>query len=555
MGIQGLARRLEPYATRFSSDQLDGYSAVIDGPALAYHAHKLALTATASASQMPSYSDIVSQALCWLTALEANNIKVVAIFFDGALPPPKRTERLSRTEQNNRRVQQLRANYSTTACPVPTYLGSISYAFLAPALQEALQKSPFASRTHIVPGEADDWCALHAKENAKSIIFTSDTDLVLYDYCVDTLIVFLHDADVSTGIKAYWPDEIQKKLQLKSLLPFAFALLQGPQDTATDLVRNAKSLDKDSTQYLAFTKRYIANVVAPFYKLDSKKHLSSLPGLDVRVSEFVHQALEHSDTPFVYMPLLMEDPSQASAWNMGCDIRAMAYSLLASERMVVQEYRRKAQVVAVQEVATYSLVDLPTPIRDLERQIRTLIDWSTSRKLQPMLLWPLFALSLVLAELKSAPAIPLALRVINGDFDNTWAFVQLMARLQSALYSLRMFSQIVSVWLVVKPKADQRLHDCLLSLDQRMRTLPSIPEGFGVPGQSKRVLANHDELRALVEEIYVSAGVEVPTENVSNKKKKRQLREADRKKRKAEQRQQSKQEITNAYAVLSSDQS
>lgn len=76
MGIQGLARRLEPYATRFSSDQLDGYSAVVDGPALAYHAHKLALATSVSASRMPSYSDIVSQALCWLTALEANDIKV-----------------------------------------------------------------------------------------------------------------------------------------------------------------------------------------------------------------------------------------------------------------------------------------------------------------------------------------------------------------------------------------------------------------------------------------------------------------------------------------------
>jgi hypothetical protein len=76
MGIQGLARRLELYATRLSSEQLDGYSAVIDGPALAYYAHKLALAAAASASRMPSYSDIVSQAVCWLSALEANNIKV-----------------------------------------------------------------------------------------------------------------------------------------------------------------------------------------------------------------------------------------------------------------------------------------------------------------------------------------------------------------------------------------------------------------------------------------------------------------------------------------------
>jgi hypothetical protein len=451
-------------------------------------------------------------------------------------------------------VQQFRANYATTACPVPTYLGSISYAFLAPALQEALQKSPFASRTHIVAGEADDWCALHAKENAKSIIFTSDTDLVLYDYCMDTLIVFLHDADLAAGIKAYSPDEIRKKMQLKSLLPFAFALLEGPQDTANDLARNARSVDKDSTRYLDFTRRYITEVLTPSHTPKSSNTPFTLPQLDVRVSEFVHQALEKANLPFVYMPLLMEDPVQASAWNVGCDVRILAYSLLASDKMAVHEYRRKAQVVAVQEIFTYSPVDLLVPITDLERQIRTLMDWAASKTLEPTLLWPLFALSLVLAELNSTPAIPLVLRVINGDFDNTWAFVQLTARLQSALYSLRMFSQIAKVWLVLNLRDDQKLHGCLVSLDQRMRTLPSIPEGFGVPGQSKRVLANHDELRALVEEIYVSAGAEVPKENISNKKKKRQTREADRKKRKAEQRQQPRKEMNNAYALLDDGQ-
>jgi hypothetical protein len=76
MGIQGLARRLEPYATRYSSDQLDGYSAVVDGPALAYYAHKLALASAASATRIPSYADIVAEAIRWLTSLEHNNIKV-----------------------------------------------------------------------------------------------------------------------------------------------------------------------------------------------------------------------------------------------------------------------------------------------------------------------------------------------------------------------------------------------------------------------------------------------------------------------------------------------
>jgi hypothetical protein len=76
MGIQGLARRLEPYASRYSSEQLEGYSAVIDGPALAYYAHKLALAASASPLRIPSYADIVAEATRWLTSLESSNIKV-----------------------------------------------------------------------------------------------------------------------------------------------------------------------------------------------------------------------------------------------------------------------------------------------------------------------------------------------------------------------------------------------------------------------------------------------------------------------------------------------
>ncbi|KNG46926.1 dna replication initiation factor cdc45 [Stemphylium lycopersici] len=555
MGIQGLARRLEPYATRFSSDELNGYSAVIDGPALAYYAHKLALVAFTSASRIPSYQDINTEAINWLNSLEANNIKVAAIFFDGALPPSKRVERLSRTEQNNKRVQQLRSSYATTTCPVPTYLGSISYAFLAPALQEALQKSPFASRTHIVPGEADDWCALHAKDNAQSIIFTSDTDLVLYDYCADTLIVFLHETDVSVSIKAYSPDQIRTKLELRSLLPFAFALLEGPSDTANDLARNARNVDKNSQPYLDFSNRYITEVLSPAYMSRSKDVLSKLPKLDVRVSEFVHQALAKSEIPLVYLPLLVEDPSQASAWNVGCDIRTLAYSILVSRKMNVHEYRRKAQAIAIQEVVTYTPTDLPVPIADLERQIRTLSDWAACRIIEPALLWPLFALSLVLAELNTPPPVLIALRVINGDFDNTWEFVHLTARLHAALYSLRMFSQIVQVQLAVKQAGSKNLHDSLVSLDQRMRSLPSIPNGFGVPGQTKRVLADHDQLRALIEEIYVSAGVDVPIEHVSNKKKKRQTREAERKKKKAEQRLQPKQQMKNAYTLLGDSQS
>jgi hypothetical protein len=76
MGIPGLARRLEPYSSRCSDQELTGYSAIIDGPGLAYEAHKLALGAAADQTRIPSYADINNAAIRWLSALENQGIKV-----------------------------------------------------------------------------------------------------------------------------------------------------------------------------------------------------------------------------------------------------------------------------------------------------------------------------------------------------------------------------------------------------------------------------------------------------------------------------------------------
>lgn len=76
MGIPGLARRVEPYASHLSPQQLEGYSAIIDGPALAYYAHKLALAASGTPIRIPSYAAVVDQAIRWLNSLEHINIKV-----------------------------------------------------------------------------------------------------------------------------------------------------------------------------------------------------------------------------------------------------------------------------------------------------------------------------------------------------------------------------------------------------------------------------------------------------------------------------------------------
>lgn len=76
MGIQGLAGRLGAYSTLCTSQQLEGYTAIVDGPGLAYQAHKLALAAAANQSRVPSYDDINNEAINWLSSLEDHGIKV-----------------------------------------------------------------------------------------------------------------------------------------------------------------------------------------------------------------------------------------------------------------------------------------------------------------------------------------------------------------------------------------------------------------------------------------------------------------------------------------------
>lgn len=459
------------------------------------------------------------------------------IFFDGSLPISKQSERRGRLEQNNKRVQQLRASYPTESCPILRTLGSISYAFLAPALREALEASPYAARTRIIPGEADDWCALHAKDVHRSVIFTSDTDLVLYDYPEETLIVFLHDVDLLLSIRAHSPEQMRQKLQLDSLAQLAYALCQNQQDTANVLIQNARKVNLESDKYLDFSRRYILSAMESANCGRKAVETSFLQDLDVRVSEFVDQALSSSTTPLVYLPLLVEDPGQASAWSIGNDVRKLAYSLLAPET-VVTEYRRKAQGVSAQEIKTDSAADLLSAIKVMEQQISALKLWAaTKEEMSSELLWPLFGLSLVLADLNTPPAITLVLRALNADFDNTWAFVQLTARLQAVLYSLRMLKQILGVKVALRGTTDTDLDDRLNSINNHMVSFPSLGDMFTIPGQTKKILADHNSLRAVVEEIYVSAGAEVPSEQVSNKKKKRQAREVDRKRRKAEMRQ------------------
>ena len=96
----------------------------------------------------------------------------------------------------------------------------------------------------------------------------------------------------------------------------------------------------------------------------------------------------------------------------------LAYSILAPKTSTVHEYRRKAQGISVQELPLQAPDKAAT---DMLAHINGVSKWASDRSLAPGLMWPLFALSIVLLDSKTTPSIPVVLHVLNGDFDSSKA--------------------------------------------------------------------------------------------------------------------------------------
>ncbi|KAF2644880.1 hypothetical protein P280DRAFT_466145 [Massarina eburnea CBS 473.64] len=566
MGIAGLARRLEPYRARIEAADLAGYRAIVDGPSLAYHAEKLAYASLGNHSRSPSYVDINRKALSWLKALEGLNIKVAAILFDGSLPATKVDERLSRLNHSNSRVRLLRIQYPNAACPIPTPLRSISYPFLAPSLREALADSEYASATHMVPGEADDWCAPYADDAPRPVIFSSDSDLLLYDYSAECRIVMFDNVELwpEPQFNGFSPVQTARSFGLTSLIPFAYCLSLDKHLTFSALLEGAKDVDPDSSDYREFSSRYERTETSDAYFEHFRSHPTTPQYLDVRISEFFDQVNGNITKPVVYLPLLVEDPNAASAWNMGNDIRLLAYSLFTKmptssfsffspnekHRPTVEEYRRKAQGVPTHQVQLYKPDELVPAARDMADNISTWMQWMMDRQVPRDLIWPLIAANLVLLDLPKAPKISFLISVLTADFNNSWDFVHLTARLHATLYSLRILQQCVCMWLAEHQYSSAEPRQHMDTLYRILADMPGIAELILVPGQDKKSGVDLVLLRDLLEEIYTAAEMEIPSEKVSKNKAKKVLREAERKERQKREKEAEGERSFNVFDLL-----
>ncbi|ORY10394.1 XPG domain containing-domain-containing protein [Clohesyomyces aquaticus] len=537
MGVRGLAGGLQPYAVSYKMEELDGRTAVIDGPSLAYHGYHLATTR--GTNGIPSHHDINQEAIRWLRSLQEEfGVRISHIFFDGALPPSKEEERLRRMKQSVEQLRTFRAINNRAGCPVPKKLGSVNYPLLAPSLREALRVTEFDEAARTVPGEADDWCAYVASLHTRRIIFSSDTDLICYEYPHDVLIAFFKDAtlEASHNLQAYSTAEIRNRLKLASLVPLAYVMVHNPQGTFTQNVNEARSCDLEEPDYLEFRKRYAnGDPNLPFISRTPTVDTATQT-LDARIAELIHQMLPflEIDTtasqlgrvlfvqpgpPIMYLPLLVEDPNEASIWHHGQDIRILAYSLFTSSHSnLMREVTRRGQTVSPLEHELYPREHVVEKIR---KTTTFLAQWMNQHKdLDRVQTWILLGVHIVQKNLHALgqpfhnPTV--FSQIVIGQFENTWRYVHLSASIHAVLYSFRILQQCVSVYLAFIGEGSNASDlEAFFSLRDVLSDMPLLSDLFIAVGSRPKSIANHTRALACVKEMFSDMGIE----DISTQKK------------------------------------
>lgn len=419
-----------------------------------------------------------------------------SIFFDGFLPLDKSGVRKARLEASLKQLWTFHAVFldgfhisKGTSHPSPittpplfdpsrsiaTSLRGLPIpAFLVPVVIDALQDSEYASVTAIVPDEADSFCAGAACKTG-GIILTNDSDLLVYDLGQHGAVAFFSQLELgkdeeSSGkceiFRAFvsQPLEIARRLGLENLKQFSFELLRDSSLSLNEIVKRAKQqmpepLPYDTSRQKTFheyCKDYEIKTF-DFAAAGSIKEMRPIcengksKFLDPRISELI---LSRSSLPSFYLPLLVEDPSRASAWNISRDLRQFAYSCLnfnnisdSSSPESIMEYTRRGQRIEPDVIQTLPKKKIISYTNKLIAGLEKFI--SSFREFPNPIIWKTFAISEILHQYaetqKPAPSRSALSSQFTGQVNRkiTWLHIHLSAQIEAVLYSIRMLKQIL----------------------------------------------------------------------------------------------------------------
>ncbi|KAK6514524.1 hypothetical protein TWF281_004722 [Arthrobotrys megalospora] len=351
-------------------------AAVIDGSALAHHIFNRYLKSLSKDERIPKvlgfdYSIYQKNVLNWLERLEVG-FRIANIFIDGHLPSYKTSTRTSRIQTTISNLSRLRT-LSPSLIDLTKVNWNPSPPFLIAAFSAAVKgHERFKDVIKTVAGEADAFCAAAAKawkggdRELMSVIFTGDSDLVVYPSASHTRVAMLDDVrfenDPIEGNKVkvvLWaPWDIERKLGGGSeekegmIMKFAWCIVLKDTFRAAKVVASGKGdiLDK-VTVGREFKEQYL---LPDLERQDGEVELDGM--LDSRAAEVVYASPryrrlchppvgEKEDGVEVYLPVLLEDVTKSSAWSVGRETRRRAYRILFGNNATVVEVHRKGEAV------------------------------------------------------------------------------------------------------------------------------------------------------------------------------------------------------------------
>lgn len=542
-----------------------------------------------------------------------------SILFDGALPASKKDVRIDRLQSY---IARLKAFKKTSSSGLPS---SSSYSmmtttmttsgsarkslppppFLVFAVVEELVRSKYANVTFVVPGEADPFCVVAAAEAAAAqamisavqeaaspiTIFSDDSDLIVFEAGAQTRIVPFRDLTVTemgetTKILQgyeYRPAEIlrREKCHLSSLIKPAFFMsldlfcnlgqaLQLTAAAAAAADSPGGGLLDDREDYQAFAQQFhTSKEVQELAEIRSNAILkNSLASRDSRVSELVHQVQlqvrgEMTGPMRVYLPFISDDPARSTAWNVGKEIRVLAYSIVLLLQHV-QQQRRQQQQQQQQQQQEHDFFNIQEYRRTGARISAVLLELmsgsdsdtegiiSTSARLASCLqngldtakginlqqeedAWRFVVMQHVLTHLHheglTLPSIEDAVQVVlqgtGGSREECkerkWQMVHLDAQYQAAYYSFRMLQQLLAVTAdtAVNHDEEEDDDDDFTNLRGILQSLPristffssNVAAGGGVDDQREREEREEEEesqiekWRKGIEAMFVSMSI------------------------------------------------
>ncbi|ETI22249.1 hypothetical protein G647_06322 [Cladophialophora carrionii CBS 160.54] len=509
MGIQRLLQDLLPYAERVvlgasprsATETTHVEALIVDGPSLVYFVYNRllayhCLNCLTSFALPPTYDEINQGVRQVLDDLQIHGITIAHIFFDGGLPNSKREIRLDRMEKVRQQLDVFRRAhadfppFSASSSGVRDFEKALwetsgistrrstlpAPPFMVASVIEALSATdrPWSRRVHIVPGEADLYCARAAQAStAKVAILTNDADLAVHELGERGCMALLHSLEkrqrrsATKGLEytvlCLDPAHTASRMDVDSLFAFGFErFLDSSVSTAVirERAREPSSLDRMKSEYNTFLEEFLPSMPA-----DTQLKLE---GLDPRTAELI---VGLDDSPHLYLTPIFEDPQRDSSWLYGADIRQLGYTLLLSSTRSrnetprqpaapVTEYARKGQRIASATVTGLKPADTIPRMAELEALLAIYVPPSSPgtavSDTTALPAWYALAICLVHQEkvrlgksfitlaqvvrlfgLPQTPAFP-----FKTPPRISWEDVHLLANTQAVLYSLRMLYQI-----------------------------------------------------------------------------------------------------------------